>query len=148
MFWCFAFYRCYTGDVFRGSVAKKQRLRTVPLRIVGAVAAGNIIESGSNTNGQYTKYADGTMICWGSVKMFLGTPDTWVTGTYEFPAAFSSIPVGMGYCAGMGTSAAGVINVVNGGVSQSAFVMHIGASSGWQGAQVDVNYTATGRWKA
>lgn len=33
------------------------------LRIVGAVAAGAIIESGSNANGQYIKYADGGLIC-------------------------------------------------------------------------------------
>ena len=33
------------------------------LRIVGALASGAIIESGSNANGRYIKYADNTMIC-------------------------------------------------------------------------------------
>lgn len=33
------------------------------LRIVGALASGAIIESGSNANGRFIKYADNTMIC-------------------------------------------------------------------------------------
>ena len=33
------------------------------LRIVGALASGAIVESGSNANGYYVKLADGTMFC-------------------------------------------------------------------------------------
>lgn len=33
------------------------------LRIVGALASGAVIEHGSNANGEYVKFADGTMIC-------------------------------------------------------------------------------------
>jgi len=35
----------------------------------GGVPTGSIIESGSNTNGSYTKYADGTMICRNTVDL-------------------------------------------------------------------------------
>lgn len=34
------------------------------LRIVGAIADGAIIESGSNSNGYWAKFADGTLVCW------------------------------------------------------------------------------------
>lgn len=34
--------------------------------IVGSVDAGAIIERGTNVNGDFTKYADGTLICFGS----------------------------------------------------------------------------------
>ena len=34
------------------------------LRIVGALSAGHIIESGDNANGNYVRFADGTQICW------------------------------------------------------------------------------------
>jgi len=30
----------------------------------GGVPTGAIVETGSNVNGQYVKYADGTMVCW------------------------------------------------------------------------------------
>ena len=35
------------------------------LRIVGALSAGNVIERGSNANGEYVRWADGTQVCWG-----------------------------------------------------------------------------------
>lgn len=35
----------------------------------GGIPTGSIIESGSNTNGSYTKYADGTMICRNTVDL-------------------------------------------------------------------------------
>lgn len=46
---------------------------------------GPIIERGTNTNGEYIKFADGTMICWHAVT-------TLTTGgaTVTFPAAFST----------------------------------------------------------
>lgn len=33
------------------------------LRIVGALSEGSIIEDGSNANGYWARYADGTQIC-------------------------------------------------------------------------------------
>lgn len=33
------------------------------LRIVGAIAEGAVMESGSNSNGQWIRYADGTQVC-------------------------------------------------------------------------------------
>ena len=55
------------------------------------VPTGAIMESGSNANGEYVKYADGTMICRVSEKtLSFGQADinTRFRGTWNFPAAF------------------------------------------------------------
>lgn len=58
---------------------------------------GAIIERGSNSNGEYVKYADGTMICWNSGIATGATPTTaagalFITGllTWTLPASFST----------------------------------------------------------
>lgn len=64
------------------------------LRIVGAVAAGAIIESGSNANGQYIKYADGGLICT-NTPVLLGyaiPPGSTLVGNWSYPASFVSAP--------------------------------------------------------
>lgn len=77
--------------------------------ILGAVSqtagvpTGGIIERGSNANGEYVKYADGTMICW----LYEGTDLSAATAsgsifisagavTWTFPVAFSVAPVASG----------------------------------------------------
>ncbi len=59
--------------------------------IVGAVSVsgggtptGSIIEKGSNANGQYVKYADGTLICW----------RTWTTTTLAIDGAYGDLFIG------------------------------------------------------
>lgn len=63
----------------------------------GGVPTGAIIERGSNANGEYVRYADGTQICWGTVNFTL--PITNVTGSgfqandlqqWTYPASFVS----------------------------------------------------------
>lgn len=66
------------------------------------VPTGAIIESGSNSNGNYVKYAGGTMICWGAlVRTGVVVTGSGTTSgvTYEsaaqtitFPATFSAGP--------------------------------------------------------
>jgi len=62
--------------------------------IIGAVTGagaptGAIIERGANANGEYTKYADGTLICWKAIT-------TNSTGTYASGALFGSDAYGPG----------------------------------------------------
>ena len=61
----------------------------------------SISESGSNANGNYIKYADGTMICWGSRRILdINVGTQWgsvyeTTNKYDlgsFPATFISAP--------------------------------------------------------
>ena len=49
----------------------------------GGVPTGALIERGSNANGEYTKYADGTLICWTALTTTAGAAVTW-----NFPANF------------------------------------------------------------
>ena len=67
------------------------------------VPTGGIIERGTNANGEYVKYADGTMICW----LYAGTAQSTATAsgsiflaaaaaTWTFPVAFSVAPVASG----------------------------------------------------
>jgi hypothetical protein len=53
----------------------------------GGVPTGAIIERGSNANGEYTRYADGTQECW-----FKTSGDAAADKTWTFPAAFSTAP--------------------------------------------------------
>ncbi len=66
----------------------------------GGVPTGAIIERGSNANGEYTRYADGTQECWSPIITSVGVAVTTAAaggfrGTqneWQFPAAFSSPP--------------------------------------------------------
>ena len=68
----------------------------------GGDPTGAVIERGSNSNGKYVRYADGTQICWHSID--LGSIIADGAGTYSnpyrtdasqwtFPAEFDQIPV-------------------------------------------------------
>lgn len=61
----------------------------------GGVATGAIIERGSNGNGEYIKYADGTLLCWASKLPTLTTSTAIGQGyqsaavtRYDFPATY------------------------------------------------------------
>jgi hypothetical protein len=47
----------------------------------GGVPTGAVIERGSNANGSYVKFADGTMIVWGSASWVDETSDPHITAT-------------------------------------------------------------------
>ena len=54
----------------------------------GGVPAGAIIQRGSNANGEFVRFADGTQICWRSMNAGSAIDQTWT-----FPAAFSEVPI-------------------------------------------------------
>jgi hypothetical protein len=73
-----------------------------PVSQSGGVPTGAVIERGSNANGEYTRFADGTLIC--TVTINLGPRNFSGSGTYNdpyrtnvanwtFPAAFAAVPV-------------------------------------------------------
>lgn len=53
----------------------------------GGVPTGAIIERGSNSNGEYVKFADGTMICRHVIVQAI-TANTDTTVTWTFPASY------------------------------------------------------------
>lgn len=67
------------------------------------VSKSVIVESGSNTNGNYVKWADGTMACWAHLILPVsnwtknsenaqGLTITNFVSSYTFPSAFKGIP--------------------------------------------------------
>lgn len=76
----------------------------------GGVPTGSIIERGSNANGEYVRFADGTQWCWGTLSI-TDTPinlpsgvvyQSGITTSQTFPIAFSSVRLfhNVGYSSG------------------------------------------------
>jgi hypothetical protein len=66
--------------------------------LTGGVPTGAVIQRGSTANGQFTRFADGTLICWftasvGTVTAADGAMfTTSANQTWTFPSAFSAAP--------------------------------------------------------
>ncbi|KAB5626300.1 hypothetical protein F7234_03965 [Pseudomonas putida] len=115
----------------------------------GGTPTGAIIERGSNANGNYVKYADGTMICTGVsaagvvTGVAFGNIYTNNATSFTFPAAFAAAPVvapAVSYVSG-GPVWGGVDSISTTGCSIRLFS---GGSNG--GGQP--KYIAVGRWFA
>ena len=110
----------------------------------------NIIDSGSNTNGSYVKYIDGTMICYNSKQVTQQVSNTWgalytsaQVSVGTFPQEFISTPTLNVYCSG----------------NQSIMIIAAAAPSTTSGGNIQlaradsasvtttINYIAIGRWK-
>ena len=66
---------------------------------VGTSSAGgesDIVESGSNANGEYVRFSDGTQICWGLIPIpatnSSGEVHRSEPGYWDFPVQFSEAP--------------------------------------------------------
>ncbi|WP_079518052.1 hypothetical protein [Kosakonia radicincitans] len=114
----------------------------------GGVPTGAIIERGSNANGDYVKYADGTLICWfnnaTTVTTSSAAGNLYVssTTTFTFPAAFSALPVvspAGRYISG-GSVAWGIVRAVT-ATTAELFGLGFLTNGG-----VSLGYVAVGRW--
>jgi hypothetical protein len=120
----------------------------------GGVATGAIIERGSNANGQYTKFADGTMICGGGRD--LTSSDLPSAGNYNlvipFPATFSIAEGTPRLIASLGFQSDGAVSWLN--LTKYAVGRFPSATSGNILMQttgsftttVQAMWTAFGRW--
>lgn len=121
-----------------------------PVSQSGGVPTGAIIERGSNANGEYVRFADGTQECWGSGTGSPNASDANAFGTtsgttfYEnvqvtLPAAF----INTSYVMQSAATARGVASLCSPTTTSTAFVQcrHAG-----QGVSVPFRYTAKGRW--
>lgn len=68
-----------------------QRSILGPVSQTGGVPDGALIERGSNANGGFTRWADGTQLCWRTMDALTGGAQTWT-----FPALFAAAPVLVG----------------------------------------------------
>lgn len=117
----------------------------------GGVPTGAIIESGSSANGQYTKFADGTMFCWLlitglSIAMNSGYGGGIVgTQNWAYPVGFASTPVVF-----MGARAAGKFTTTSPADATSAtlgsFLVFDPAGGVYTGS-FNCFFLAVGRWK-
>jgi hypothetical protein len=86
-----------TWGTWEASFTQKNIVGTVTQS--SAVVTGAIIERGGNANGQYTKFADGTMVCWHSMTQSIATNvvigNQWygLGTTWTFPATFFAAPI-------------------------------------------------------
>ena len=105
---------------------------------------GGVYEKGSNSNGEYVKFEDGTMIC--TIKDITGNSGTSVDWTYPASFASGTEPT----CGGTsGTddqrlAASGGTDVTNTVWSFRGFKFETGAHSAFTGA--NFNLSAIGRW--
>lgn len=140
--------RLVARSSINGSISQAELYTTA--NVVGAVAqagglvAGAVIERGSNSNGSYVKFADGTMICWASPLM----PSVPANATGNMLVVFPNTFVGemsinasvepflnwdhYGYIGSSGVS----------GLSCNVFVRNGGTAA----QQFVVRYVIIGRW--
>lgn len=105
----------------------------------GGVPTGAIIEYGSNANGHYTKWADGTQMCWiRNTVITAGTPFVWT-----YPAAFNSATTISATICPSSTSSPRTAAVLPSAATAAANVWT--SSSGGE-ATSGVNIVAIGRW--
>ena len=128
---------------------------------VGTVSAtpglgSAIIETGSNVNGRYVRFADGTQICTHRQQLVYNATVNMV-GPWTYPAAFAAVPAvsgaldGTNFVATTGISVrqAGGITVYGPSNTSTTIVVYIGAGSTATfnaGDYSDVDVVATGRW--
>ena len=126
--------------------------------ITNYINTKGIYESGSNTNGNYIKYDDGTMICWYRqwFSISIATADGSLyksdnLALHDFPQTFVAIPVitidySMNNWAilSLGRSNTSSSTTVN---SPGTVVLYRVSSTGTGTVGVAINVIAYGRWK-
>ena len=118
--------------------------------VVGLNSTGAIIERGTNANGEYTKFLDGTLICTRTVDntdtvssaatgMFIGSTFYW-----NYPQAFYAAPT-----FGAFAKAAGIVSFVSNNYSNAAQGSYFNVVASTQPSRVYTTWLmAIGRWKA
>ena len=87
------------GEKINTDLVNTKSLATNSLSLNGETVVGVIVESGSNANGRYVRFSDGTQICWfndtGSINASTttGTQTRWNSKAFTFPAAFNAVPM-------------------------------------------------------
>jgi hypothetical protein len=110
------------------------------------VPTGAIIERGSNANGSFVKYADGTMICHGALNLTGSTVDTGQSsGTITTAASFASATdTNFDISLGADNVAQFITNKYMSAASSGSWVLR--NQSGATRTYQIVAYAAIGRW--
>lgn len=131
------------GWGYSGFAGVKWRVRKISNGNMAEAPASGIYESGSNANGYYVKYVDGTMECWGG-KAATGLSNGSTLG-FTFPVPFASgdyksiiIQSKMSHAA----SGGGYTTVVDSSVTPTGFTVGIWAPP----PSSFINFHAIGKW--
>jgi len=111
----------------------------------GGTPTGAVIESGSNSNGEYVKFADGTMICTQSITITHSPETTPGQFALTFPATFASIDYAVIPTSNPNQSDGFFVTqflAYKASTSQFRYRTYYNASTGTN----DVMYIAIGRW--
>ncbi|OUO89992.1 hypothetical protein B5F39_13895 [Cloacibacillus sp. An23] len=118
--------------------------------IVGALDDGAIIGQGSNANGNWVRFADGTQVCWGKTTLAVSTTPhgnvyAMTVNSIAYPASFVVAPV----C--VLSSDYYDLNITWANchaVSTDTFNMTIYTTGQKTNTQGTIQFLAVGRWKA
>lgn len=106
-----------------------------------------IIESGSNANGYYTKYADGTLICRGVIGSVTTNSNSGTDTTFSFPATFIDTNYAITITIFNGQAYWGDIQVSSGNKSTTTCDLTTWNNGGGTNSGQYFDYVAIGRWK-
>ena len=111
-----------------------------------------IIQSGSNANGSYIKYSDGTMICYGNYSFNSSNSDYWgnfyrsENYTINFPQGFSTTPIVNVTPNSDDGSISAVLNIVSLNTFEMCQIKSKGINQNTDLSNLG-QYVAIGRWK-
>ncbi len=114
----------------------------------GGVPTGAVIQRGSNSNGEFVRFADGTQICTHSVSIALAIDNAFIGGfrsaaqIWTYPAAFAAVP-SVSVCA-LNLTAFGAISAGPPGTSSMQWA--VTAVLTQASATREVALVAIGRW--
>lgn len=122
-----------------------------PVSQVGGVPTGAIMEKGSNSGGEFIKFADGTLICWvlGTVTGSIPN-DSGKEFTIPYPSTFSSGPMIsllVGFATGATNGITGRLSAgLPGAPGTTSARIHVYNTSGLAPTSFDYYAVITGRW--
>ena len=108
----------------------------------------NVVESGSNANGTYVRFADGTQICTAifetTSSINVGPLDGWFYGivSRQFPAIFLGLPA----VAGTARFEGYLTGTLGAGTSSTAFETFLILPVSRGASVYQIGYIAIGRW--
>lgn len=132
-----------TALIAAGAYAKSNAVGTVSQS--GGIPTGAIVEKGSNANGSYTKYLDGTMICWGSTP---GLDQTTTSQAYSLGVTLPATFIDTNFKVSVNIISVNVTNVFEGyGRAGSGTTSTFALVQYWNFVQTYAyTFIAIGRW--
>lgn len=114
------------------------------------VPTGAIIQRGSNSNGEFVRYADGTQLCWAemitSSQLFAADAQLQIAAQWTFPASFIASPQYIDIVPTGVSSGYFNVRIVGPSASGAGDIYMINTSSASQNSGTRMRCFAIGRW--